>query len=328
MSLGAIRSAVKNVFLCIASYFIGCLYALLVFIFYLMGKPRPRFGKAYLEKSPPYTLRLNDSALTLPLGSASDPEHRKHTTHSQDQCLLLTKLPVEPRKSIWELCLGGRRLRFSPLGGPGELTQLLCHEEPNQQGSSSHSLPSELPANDNQNMTGAHPGQNPKVFPLVLTCRKIYSEAINCLYSSNDFHISACYLGGLPSLLLPQRFNAIRSMTIDWGFPYGSPIPPGLEGFSHQTWGFWVNSWKILAGMKGLSVLDVKLSSDVFFNSYQWTRLQEEEKTLVLQPIREVTKPKKFRLLLPFSLDLYDSPLTTLPCAISFGKWDRSSGYF
>ncbi|APA09142.1 hypothetical protein sscle_04g039120 [Sclerotinia sclerotiorum 1980 UF-70] len=328
MSLGAVRSAVKEVLLCTASYFIGCLYALFVLIFYILGKPCSRFGKAYLKKSSPYTLRMNDSALTLPLSSASDTENRKHTTHTQDQCLLLTKLPAELRKSIWELCLGGRRFRFSLLGGPGESTQLVCHEEPNQQGSSLHPLPSELPSNDNRNITAAHPGQNRKVFPLVLTCRRIYSEAIDCLYSRNNFNISACYLGGLPSLLLPQRFNAIRSMTIDWGFPYGSPIPLGLEGFSHQTWGFWVKSWKILASMKGLSVLDVKLSGDVFFNSYQWTRLGEEEKALVLQPIREVTRPEKFRLLLPFSLEIYDSPLTNLPCSISFGKWDRSSGYF
>ncbi|KAF7871776.1 hypothetical protein EAF04_003883 [Stromatinia cepivora] len=328
MSQVTTKSVVKAVLLGIVTLPCLCLYAPCVFICYQAGKSRPRHRThehrdRYCAGYPiPSKLRSNDSALTLPLSPAPYLQHRKHTTYSQDQCLLLTKLPVELRKSIWELCLGGRRLHFTIAHYRGEkqsrLVHIVCHEKPNHQGCFSHWLPLELPFNDDGNMIAAHPWQNSKFLSLVLTCRRIYSEAIDCLYANNTFDLSVYCIRILPSLLLPQRLNAIRSLHLKWETVDGPPAPPSSKGFWEPFWGDWVNTWKILAGIKSLSALHVELTGNVFFNTDQWMGYRRDEKVLILQPVRDVAGPATFHVLFPFNLPPDDPSLKALPCSISF----------
>ncbi|KAA8570568.1 hypothetical protein EYC84_002830 [Monilinia fructicola] len=75
----------------------------------------------------PVKLRSSDSALTLPLSPITELQNSRHTASSQNQCLLLMKLPLELRKIIWERCIGGKTLHFTIAHYRGEKQSKLVH---------------------------------------------------------------------------------------------------------------------------------------------------------------------------------------------------------
>ncbi|ROW06633.1 hypothetical protein VPNG_06704 [Cytospora leucostoma] len=66
----------------------------------------------------------------------------------------------------------------------------------------------------------------------LLTCRQAYADAIDILYSTNEFHLSdAKLIRNLPRLILPQRLASIRALELVW-LPHTeilthAPGPPG-----------------------------------------------------------------------------------------------------
>ncbi|CCD43010.1 hypothetical protein BofuT4_P070860.1 [Botrytis cinerea T4] len=133
MSEGTNRWPAKDVLL-----FIVCLpYICLNIPSYLIArqreKSRPRYWRHMQHEGHPghtpvpMIPRSIDSSLTLPLSSVPDLQRRKHKTISQNQCLLLSKLPFELRKVIWEECMGGKVLHLTLAKYDGETHDKLVH---------------------------------------------------------------------------------------------------------------------------------------------------------------------------------------------------------
>lgn len=107
----------------------------------------------------------------------------------------------------------------------------------------------------------------------------------------------------LPLGLLRQRMNAIRTVRLLWELPdepfllYPEYSAHGLEIYRKrlQRWG---RVWEIISTMTGLHELHVKLKFSS--ESPRWATLNKEAAAVLLEPIKQVTKPDVFILSLPF----------------------------
>ncbi|KAH8724101.1 hypothetical protein GQ44DRAFT_618706 [Phaeosphaeriaceae sp. PMI808] len=143
---------------------------------------------------------------------------------------------------------------------------------------------------------------------LLRTCRLIYSEAVESLYTTNSFSLST-NSGQVPTLdylsyyFRPHRLAAIRNLRIYWQIdrmPYsmitGSLTDSEIPGLYSDAWR---KSWDCLSRMSGLRRLDITLSyRDVYYSDfydYIWTEKAEEW----LQPIKAITAPRHFVVTLP-----------------------------
>ena len=87
------------------------------------------------------------------------------------------------------------------------------------------------------------PEEQGGILPFLVTCRRLYAEAIDVLYSHNNFSMlhleSVLYLS---YTTLPQRFNAIRSLHLSWSFyiPYSLYMPAAGDSnaapYDEITW--------------------------------------------------------------------------------------------
>jgi hypothetical protein len=110
----------------------------------------------------------------------------------------------------------------------------------------------------------------------------------------------------LPSLLLPQRIDAIQTLYFNWiDLPSHISTLLRFEGkedvqatLTYPT--AWTTIWRNISAMKGLRTLLVNLSicSDVWSRS--WGNMNETTSDELLAPIKEVTRPSTFILSLPF----------------------------
>ena len=103
--------------------------------------------------------------------------------------------------------------------------------------------------------------------PAILrTCRQIYREAVDLLYTGNTFVFqSPFFLFAFANAVLPYRFNAIRKIRICYeqlAYPFWSPSisrqldPPSRDLMLRQEWR---QSWTTIAGMPHLTTLHVTL---------------------------------------------------------------------
>lgn len=176
------KIAAKTVLITIATIPCLCIIgppALIIHHFHRANRRHPTHkhrDRHHGRRPIPLKPRGSDSVLTLPLSPASHSNSRKHTTSSQEHCLLLMKLPIELRKSIWEFCLGGKTIHLTTAHYRGETTSklvyIICLEDLNHKGCFSKWLPFDR-GDDNGNMIAHRPWQNSKLLALVLTCRQM-----------------------------------------------------------------------------------------------------------------------------------------------------------
>jgi hypothetical protein len=150
-----------------------------------------------------------------------------------------------------------------------------------------------------------------------------YSEAIDLLYSTNQFVVThADIIEFMPRLLLPQRINAIQSLYFDWRIR-GSPPCPITDSSPNEDNDLksrtWTTIWKNLAGMEGLRELYV----DLYVDHTRWDIIRTADTSSLVKPIMAVTAPRYFELRLPFTCRLDKELWEGLPCQI---KWIRPRG--
>ncbi|KAF2817983.1 uncharacterized protein BDZ99DRAFT_24991 [Mytilinidion resinicola] len=264
-------------------------------------------------------LKHRPRALTRP-PSPSRPSNTKQSNNPQVQSPLFSRLPLEIRKMIYEEAIGKsvihleirdhryvvghalcpepksgkcgcrycryltcRRIRKTANPLPYLFSHTLC-PEPEQGKCGCRYL----------KRRGARKTMNP--LPLLLSCRMIYSEAIDLLYSSNSFafrHDAGGPLVILPDLLLPQRFHAIRSLSLFWVPDFWVSLDPPSR--LTEEWEF---AWKVIASMKGLQTVYVDLAQDGLMRP-DLERLQEF-KAQIIEPVKAITTPlKAFRMVWP-----------------------------
>lgn len=107
----------------------------------------------------------------------------------------------------------------------------------------------------------------------------------------------------LPLIFLPQRTEFITSLQLFWVLPGFSPLSP-LEGSSgdrreewHRRQASWNNAWYNIASLRRLRTLEVTLE----VVSLYWQSINEQNIRIILEPVRQVTRPESFVLKLPFS---------------------------
>ena len=142
------------------------------------------------------------------------------------------------RLIIYEMVLGGKVLHISAPSAKGRILHYVCQDPDGlrQGSSSSHhhhhhvcseaSRPSSAPRDEYAEVTG--------LLPLLVTCRRIYSEAIGTLYRANTFEFTQNFAAFtfLKIMVPPQRLHAIRHFRLHLRVPRH----PALNARSSRDW--------------------------------------------------------------------------------------------
>lgn len=207
-------------------------------------------------------------------------------TLDQAQSPFFTKLPLEIRRLIYAHTLGGGSVHLSTPNT--ELHATGC------------------PSKTCRCRLFQGKGDLPLNFGLSLltTCRKVYSEAIESLYSENTFAFTTGALGYgnrisstielLPILFLPQRLRQVRSLFFDCDFEFF--VSAWLTPCWHQT-------CKALSTFTGLHRLHIVINSPGEFS------LWKQRGEWMTEDLLQITAPKEFVVTLPFD----DDPIPYVP---------------
>ncbi|KAH7068098.1 hypothetical protein BKA63DRAFT_494765 [Paraphoma chrysanthemicola] len=217
-------------------------------------------------------------ALSLPLVA---PQVEQGTLE-QPQSDFMTKLPLELRRMVYERTLGGASIHLATHNGKPSAMQCwrdecLCeYFDPLLEKKLSFG-------------TG-----------LLRTCRVIYSEAIEYLYSANQFCLSTdpdeiATLKHLSWYFLPQRMIQIRDMRVHWPLDsYHFFLSPEHGPLSLDTW---APSWEALSRLTGLRRLHINVAGRHVDGTPQ--ELWQEQGANFIKMARTITAPREFVIILP-----------------------------
>lgn len=167
-------------------------------------------------------------------------------------CRLLTQLPFEIRLQIWRYVLGDKVFHIELR--PGRLMSWICSDCKERDGLC-HAL-WHLEGSNKESYLKQESG----VLALPQTCRQIYGETIEFLYSNNTFDISD--LGVLKYFVqgvLSKRLCLIQNLRVHWQDWSWSPRWPAAHvGFA----GTWEMFWTVVFdGLTGLKKIDILMCS-------------------------------------------------------------------
>ncbi|KAE8450933.1 hypothetical protein EG329_005373 [Mollisiaceae sp. DMI_Dod_QoI] len=128
------------------------------------------------------------------------------------------------------------------------------------------------------------------IIPLLQTCRKIYADAIEVLYTSNTFDFDCMEaLISFSACVVPHRFDSIQNVQLDLQFNHSHYFG---EGTPCNDYSRWERLWRIIGSMKHLQHLWVKIS-------WWRTDLTGAEEARYLSEMLQVGKLKLFEVNLP-----------------------------
>ncbi|KAF2126955.1 hypothetical protein P153DRAFT_296995 [Dothidotthia symphoricarpi CBS 119687] len=255
------------------------------------SKPRKRFS---LRSSPhPSPLgAVHNRKSTLSLRSEPD-EVVDARTLAQGQSIFFAMLPLEIRREVYEYVMGAESVHLT-LGAKKRLGHFVCEEGGDGGG---RECTCRVLGGGKGNGRLSRGGLS-----IAMACRRMYSEAVPYLYRSHAFsllHMS--HLLHLPTAVPQPRLNQIRTLRLRWtirALPYLRRGPADRVAYREDT-AMWERGWAIIASMQGLRDLYVVVvdpsPQDMWESS--WVELEEQ----LLQPVRSVTKPKCFELMLPYA---------------------------
>ncbi|OBT85286.1 hypothetical protein VE02_06534 [Pseudogymnoascus sp. 03VT05] len=147
----------------------------------------------------------------------------------------------------------------------------------------------------NQNERGPPNGMMGKLkldFAILLTCRQVYSEAIDILYSTTTFDFGTRQLlCNFPSLVLPQRFALISAIEMQWEF-----VNLGASVITAKHRQLYHDMWAMLAGMPNLRHLKIAVGAQECPNP-----APADLKEVWLGPLKQLGKMDVFEVLVPSS---------------------------
>ena len=128
---------------------------------------------------------------------------------------------------------------------------------------------------------------------LLRTCRQVHAEAVDIMYQKNTFVLhSSELLTSFADIIPRQRFDQIRYMSINLTGrnKLDTPVSPNGSLFEmHQ----WDTLWIILAGMKGLQSLHVRIELGIHMNNKPE---HDRHCRPILEPIRLLRGLRTFEL--------------------------------
>ncbi|ORY14392.1 hypothetical protein BCR34DRAFT_560336 [Clohesyomyces aquaticus] len=254
------------------------------------------------------------------------PSRRQHrptsiamTYISQGESPFFTKLPLELRQMVYMYALGGISIHLLWRDGWTHMRGKRCCQE---------MCYHRRVFTSDQKALDLAPS-------LLRTCRKIYSEASEYLYSSNTFCIwynvesewsmiegiarSAFYddfgFCALPRILGPRPFGQIRSLRYFWDMQASDnpdfPLKKGAPWSEN-----WYMVWKVLSTMKELRELFFLVTLNL--HTPKLRRLWRERAVEMFEPVKDVTAPTSFLVVLTDS-KLENSPEDIRPASLDIG---------
>jgi len=192
----------------------------------------------YLHASPPRRQRTLTGPVDPAQGSlwhrfqvfaAVEPEQQ---FSEQAQSRLLSQLPLDIRMIIYEMVLGGMIFHLNAQDRRSRILHHVCaHPETiNDPTHQCHELstkrPSSNPREEYREATG--------LLPLLVTCRLVYSEAIETLYRANTFEFTQNFAAFrfLRLLIPPQRLHDISHFRMRMRVPHH----PTINSRSRRDW--------------------------------------------------------------------------------------------
>ena len=152
----------------------------------------------------------------------------------QPESGFLSKLPLDVRMIIYDLVLGGSTFHVSAGDNHSRIYHFTCQVPDRITQSQIHGQchklttqrPSSSPREQHTQATG--------LLPLLVTCRQIYSEAINTLYSSHAFEFTQIHTAfRFLTRMVPQpRLPAIRHFVLKMAVPRH----PHLNNRTKRDW--------------------------------------------------------------------------------------------
>ncbi|KAL8681243.1 MAG: hypothetical protein Q9186_002621 [Xanthomendoza sp. 1 TL-2023] len=223
----------------------------------------------------------------------------------QLECAFLSRLPGEIRNEIYLLLLGNRRLSMFDCGRIPSKHRLIHHElRPDHKEVLQGHVLSSRP----------HPATNK--LAILQTCRQIYGEAADVLYSTNCFEIRR--LDDLRAFNLftesasPTRLACITQLTVRCQVEYFAPYHP----LASQTFKLWKKMWATVSfQMSGLRHLTLQLLNTSIFINIQLT-----PESYWVKPFLRVRNLQTFKLLVEKGESMTGDHVTN--------PWERRSSLF
>lgn len=180
----------------------------------------------------------------------SSLEAEQHTDE-QLNCGFLSRLPYDVRLIIYDMVLGGNTLHLEAANPKSRILHSICKHPEQIDNASVHIdcssqnpvRPSSAPREEYQEATG--------LLPLLVTCRRIYSEAIGTLYNANTFEFTQNFAAFtfLKYMLPSQRLQSIRHLRLHLRIPRH----PNLNSRALRDWvDLWTFFGKEMAGLQSL----------------------------------------------------------------------------
>lgn len=176
----------------------------------------------------------------------------QHTDNQQD-CLLFSKLPYDVRVIIYEMVLGGMVLHLSAQSPKSRILHHICQSPSRVREQGSHHIcsgystvcPSSAPRETYPQASG--------LLPLLVSCRRIYSEAVHTLYSANTFEFTQNFAAFtfLKVMLPPQRLPCLRHFRLHMRIPRH----PAANKRAMRDWqNLWIFFIDEMTGLRGLYI--------------------------------------------------------------------------
>ncbi|MCJ1436088.1 hypothetical protein MMC27_005466 [Xylographa pallens] len=263
------------------------------------------YNKYWLRSNPPRRPALRERSLTSPAIRGTELQTLDQV-HSS-----LLQLPGEIRMMIYREVLGGKNVHIT------HFDRRLGHIKMMKQGDKEMDVKEfwrqecmeyqywdeeseDVPTNFDEQ----HRIDSGGFTSLIKTCRKVYIEAINILYVQNDFYTrQADSIVHLYNTVLPHRLNLISSLHIYRSFPsalyQSEDNKDQLAPYDEATW---EETWRIIAGMKGLHILRVTL--------FEFWRLRSRtSQTRFLEPLKAVKQADVFEVEVPWAAGEEEGPI-------------------
>uniref|UniRef100_A0A093UTM8 ABC transporter A family member 6 n=1 Tax=Talaromyces marneffei PM1 TaxID=1077442 RepID=A0A093UTM8_TALMA len=168
---------------------------------------------------------------------------------SQQTAGLLERLPIELRLLIYNEVLGHHRVHVVFEFGLREYRTYKRREHLEWRWSGR--------VDGNPGPPNGMMGKIKLNFAILLTCRQIYSEAIDILYSTTTFLFATRQLlSSFPSLVLPHRFALISSIETTWNF-----VGLGEPTISVADQKCYYDMWAMLGGMPNLKRIRISVAA-------------------------------------------------------------------
>ncbi|KAH7132613.1 hypothetical protein B0J11DRAFT_231502 [Dendryphion nanum] len=259
-----------------------------------LGQPGPNNSSA---TDPSSELWYNIGASEDSTAESKPPrQYPLHPRYVGQDCPFLVTIPREIRQTIYHILLGGLRIHIRAINGSKEVQKLRGERclEPER------SLCLQNSGNCNKWVSRKQINLD---LPLALltTCHQIYEEAVEFLYSSNEFlltHLAGrtnllSTLRSLPQLLPDRHLTKIRKLRIHSEHMHTFQI--GDSFWCHPNW---ISCWPAIVRLRGLHDLVISFEeSGTSMSRERWLEKEGE----ILDCVKDVSVRNNFIVILPYS---------------------------